>query len=317
MRKKYLMKHLELNLENKEQLMRVSRALSSMERLRILELLNEFPHTVAQIAEKLNIPASTAALNVRILEEANLIQTEIQRGARGNIKISSRTTETVGIRLMPLAGNKNGEAEISVSMPIGGYSLAGGIQATCGMANVYSEIGEQDNPLTIFSTERFAAQIIWFRRGFLEYHFSVMQLSAIDVHWVEISFEACSEAPMYRDPWESDIAVSVNGVQIGIWRCPCDCGGRRGKLNPVWWSDLNTQFGFLKTWRIDQTGTYLDKIHISNVTIDDVRLYQNEFISVRIEALDNECPGGLNLFGERFGDYSQPIVMKIGYTMKN
>lgn len=313
MRKK-IVKHLSLNLEDKEHLMRVGRALSSAERLRILELLNKSPLSVTQIAEKLNIPSSTAAADVRILESAELIQTEMQRGLRGNIKISSRTTETIGISLMPEYHRKENEAEMSIPISIGGYSLAGGIQATCGMASAFSSIGEKDNPLTMFSTERAAAQIIWFRRGFLEYHFSVLQSAPIDVHWLEVSFEACSEAPMYRDPWESDIALTINGVRVGVWRCPCDCGGRRGKLNPVWWSDLNTQFGFLKKWRVDATGTYLDNTLISNVTLEDIQLDLNNCITMRIEVLDNECPGGLNLFGEQFGDYSQPIVVKIGYA---
>ena len=122
---------------------------------------------------------------------------------------------------------------------------------------------------------------------------------------------------MYRDPWKSDIAVSVNGKRLGVWTSPCDCGGRRGRLTPAWWSELSTQYGFLKTWRVDRTGSYLENIHISDVNLDDLGLYEQDHISVRIGVpADAQNVGGINLFGECFGDFEQSIVMRIGYRMR-
>jgi hypothetical protein len=77
---------------------------------------------------------------------------------------------------------------------------------------------------------------------------------------------------MYRDPWPSDIFVDFNGIRLGTWTCPCDCGGRQGHLTPAWWGLTNTQYGFLKTWRIDRTGTYLDHAPLSDVTISDLNI---------------------------------------------
>ena len=143
-------------------------------------------------------------------------------------------------------------------------------------------------------------------------------MNVIDLDWLEFSFEACSEAPMYRDPWKSDISVSINGRRLGIWTCPCDCGGRRGRLTPEWWSILSTQFGFLKTWRVTHEGSFLDNKRISDVTIEDLDIGQNDYISVVISVdADAENAGGINLFGEHFGDHPQALVLRLGYHIKN
>ena len=139
----------------------------------------------------------------------------------------------------------------------------------------------------------------------------------MDIEWLELSFEACSEAPMYRDPWESDIAVSINGKRLGIWTCPCDCGGRQGKLTPSWWPALSTQFGFLKTWRVTDQGSYLDGVHIGDVTIADLNIEGKPYISATIEVPeDAQHVGGINLFGHWFGDYPQALMLRLGYHMR-
>ena len=62
-----------LNLEDEKELMALGKALSSEIRIRILELLQKEPLCVNEIAEILEIPPSSAALHVRVLQEANLI----------------------------------------------------------------------------------------------------------------------------------------------------------------------------------------------------------------------------------------------------
>jgi predicted transcriptional regulator len=100
-------------------------------------------------------------------------------------------------------------------------------------------------------------------------------------------------------------------MEAGTWNCPGDFGGRRGKLNPVWWPDKNTQFGKLKTWILTEQGTYLEDNQISPLTIGDYRLSENAYISVRIGIKEDAGHiGGVNLFGDCFGDYAQNIRMK-------
>ena len=76
-------KHISLSLSEPDRLCPVAKALSSPVRARMLSLLCTRSMNVNELAEALSLPVSTAALNVRQLEEANLIACEIQPGIRG------------------------------------------------------------------------------------------------------------------------------------------------------------------------------------------------------------------------------------------
>ncbi|MBQ7885815.1 MAG: helix-turn-helix domain-containing protein [Clostridia bacterium] len=308
-------KHVDLSLSKPDMLYRFAHALASPVRIRIMQALSESSMNVGELSQTLDIPMSTTALAVKTLEEAGLITTETQPGARGSMKLCSRRIDTMSVQLAP--EEKTEDNVLAMHMPLGGYSIAEGIKKTCGLAGAETIMGEMDNPAVFYSPDRFAAQLIWFRQGSLEYRFSCQQLDRMEIEWLELSFEACSEAPMYRNPWESDIAVSINGKRLGVWTCPCDCGGRQGKLTPGWWPALSTQFGFLKTWRVTGKGTYLDGAYISDVTISDLQIPRRSFISAAIEVpQDAQNVGGINLFGEWFGEYPQALIMRVGYHMK-
>ena len=308
-------KHVDLSLSRPDQLYRFAHALASPVRLRIMEALCERSMNVGELSQLLDIPMSTTALAVKTLEEAGLISTETQPGARGSMKLCSRRIDMLNIKLDSEKKVENNV--LSMHMQLGGYSSADGIRPTCGLAGGEMVMGEMDNPAVFYSPDRFDAQLIWFRQGSLEYRFSFQQMDKIEIEWLELSFEACSEAPMYRDPWESDIAVAINGKRLGIWTCPCDCGGRQGKLTPDWWPALSTQFGFLKTWRVTEKGTYLDGVRIGDVTVKDLEISSQNYISASIGVPeDAQHVGGINLFGHWFGDYPQALILRLGYRMR-
>lgn len=307
-------KHVELSLSKPDMLYRIAHALASPVRIRIMQALGSRSMNVGELSQALDIPMSTTALAVKTLEEAGIITTETQPGARGSMKLCSRRLDTLAVRLAPEEEESN---VLALHIPLGGYSLAEGVTPTCGLASAKTIIGEMDVPAMFYSPERFDAQLIWFRQGALEYRFAFPHMDIMDIEWLEMSFEACSEAPMYRDPWRSDIAVSINGKRLGIWTCPADCGGRHGRLTPGWWPALSTQFGFLKTWRVTREGTYLDGVRLSDVTIDELRLGVEPCITARLEVpSDAQNVGGINLFGEWFGDYPQAIMVRAGYHLR-
>ena len=309
-------KHVEICIENEEELYRFAHALASPVRIRIMRALGEGNMNVGELAQKLDIPMSSAALAVKTLEEAGLIMTEMQPGTRGAMKICSRKTDTVAVSLMP--DEAPAANVLTLQMPIGGYSAAEGIQPTCGIVGDSNYICDMDTPMGFYVPGRFKAQLIWFRQGVLEYRFACPQMDKMTAEWLEVSFEACSEAPMHRDPWKSDISVSVNGCCLGVWTSPCDCGGRHGRITPAWWPELNTQYGFLKTWRVTQEGSYVDNERIGDVNIGMLRLDESGYIAVRIGvAEDAQNVGGINLFGEGFGDHPQGISLRIGYRLAN
>lgn len=307
-------KHVDLSIDRPEMLQKIAHALSSPVRIQVLRALGKRSMNIGELAEALDVPMSTTALAVKTLEEAGLISSELQPGARGSMKLCSRKLDTLHVTLSP--EDEARTSTLSLHIPIGGFSVAEGIKPTCGLAGDKTHIGEMDNPAAFYLPERFGAQLIWFRQGALEYRIAFPHMEAMVIDWLELSFEACSEAPMYRDPWKSDIAVSINGQRLGIWTSPCDCGGRHGKLTPEWWPELSTQYGFLKTWHVDAEGSYLENVRIGDVTLDDLRLSERNYLLVRIEVPpDAENVGGLNLFGERFGDFAQPIMVRVGYHL--
>lgn len=307
-------KNAELSIEKTDALYTVAHALASPVRIQILQALGRRSMSVGELAEALDVPMSTTALGVKILEEAGLISSESQPGLRGAIKLCSRKVDFLSVNLVPKEEEHG--SSLALNMPIGGFCVADGIKPTCGLASEKGYIGDMDDPRSFYLTDRFGAQLLWFRQGMLEYRFSFPGTEDMIVDWLELSFEACSEAPMYRDPWKSDISVSINGKRLGVWTSPCDCGGRRGRLSPEWWSELSTQYGFLKIWRVDAEGSYLDNQRISDTTLMDLEIGRQPYLSVCIEVPeDAENVGGLNLFGERFGDYGQPLVMRVGYHL--
>ena len=85
---------------NPEQQFEVVRGLASPVRVRILKLLRRRgPLNINQISEALGMPQSTIATNIQILEESDLIDTEIGRARKGQQKICAARFDEIVIRL--------------------------------------------------------------------------------------------------------------------------------------------------------------------------------------------------------------------------
>jgi len=70
---------------NTERDARILKALSTELRIRILELLNGKKMNISEIAQTLNIPQSTAVVNINILEKAGLVKVETKKGKMFNV----------------------------------------------------------------------------------------------------------------------------------------------------------------------------------------------------------------------------------------
>ena len=308
------MKHMNLSLSEPAGLQKVAHALSNELRLKILSLLDERSMNVLELSQRLNMPISTVSNSITVLEEADLIRTERQSGVRGVSKLCSRKKDNITIQLAKTA--KRELESFFYHMPIGAYSDFV-VTPTCGLLSHERNIGENDNPATFYDPARFQAQLLWFQQGYVEYRFSSHALMEQEEQCLAIAFEACSEAPNYRKDWPSDITVSINGVELGTGCCPGDFGGRQGRCTPEWWLPSSTQYGLLKRWKVMADGCYLDDARISDVTLEQLHLTDRPYIAVRIGVKpDAVHQGGINLFGERFGDHNQAIVMRLDCTAK-
>ena len=66
-------KHADLTISKPDALYRIAHALASPVRIRIMQELGIHTLSVGELAQALDIPMSTAALSVKILEEAGII----------------------------------------------------------------------------------------------------------------------------------------------------------------------------------------------------------------------------------------------------
>ena len=303
-------KILDLDTEQQDLLCLVGKALSSKTRINILKLLYYNSYNIGEIAMHCNIPNSSAAFHVKILEDAQLINTENQPGNRGVVKLCSRKHDLLNIRLAGIP--QNIDRVESISMPIGLFTNCQ-IVSPCGISNEITIIGSEDNPTNFFLPLRTSAKLLWSSAGFVEYTFPYTLPKNTVPKRMSLSFEICSEAPNYRNDWKSDITIWVNGVECATWESPGDFGGRRGILNPGWWDNGVTQYGQLVTLEITGEITSLNSKEVSPVTLDTLGLNGGPVL-LRIGNKDDaKHRGGFNIFGKNFGDHEQDIIMSFVY----
>ncbi|MBE7721104.1 ArsR/SmtB family transcription factor [Lacrimispora indolis] len=307
---------IELNLSNlahHSHIISIGKALSSPVRLNILNLLKTTPLSIQEIASILSIPVSSTAAHIKCLEEARMVVTETQPGNHGSMRVCICSIQTFTLETfdsdLDVVDNT-----IVVDMPIGNYFQCQ-VEPTCGLADENGAIDTYDSPTSFYSPYRMKAQLLWFQQGFIEYRFQNLINPLLDLHEISFSMELCSEAPGYLEDWPSDITISVNGHEITTFCSPGDFGARRGRLTPAAWSNGRTQYGLLKTFSVREDGGYLDRRLINpDLHIGDLELEKYPYISLIIAIKkDARYIGGINLFGEKYGDYPQGIIMNLIY----
>lgn len=287
------------------------KALASGPRWRILEYLATGGRSVSEVAQALGMPPSTAAAQIKILEEAKLLRTELLPAAHGLQKVCTRTYDNLFVELPTVATGRGNSLE--VAMPVGAYTQFQ-VSPTCGLASPDSLIGYLDDPLSFYEPERIQAGLVWFRSGFLEYSFPNRLPQTASITSLTLSMEVCSEAPLHNPTWPSDITLWVDGLEVGTWTCPGDFGGQRGHLTPEWWLSDDTQYGVLKRWHVNHQGSLIDGYNLSALTISDLKLEAQRLITVRLGVKPDALHvGGLNLFGRAFGNYPQDLVLRLEY----
>ena len=290
----------------------VLKGLASELRIDILFLIQERSRNINELAQALSMAQSTIATNVMVLEKAGLIRTETIKGKKGMQKICHPVYSEMVVKLKNEEARQTREDMIEVQMPIGLYTRYK-VTAPCGLCSNEDIIGYLDVPASFLDPARMKAGLIWFEIGYVEYKFPNNSLyKEHPVTGLEIVAELSSEIPGTNKEWMSDISIAINGTDIGTWTSPGDYGDRRGKYTPDWWKLEGSQYGLLKKWKVTPSGSYIDGVQISGVTLDDLCLADHHSITVRIGVKENaEHIGGINLFGRGFGNYDQDLTLRI------
>ena len=297
----------ELFIDDIDQFTSCAKALASPARVNILKFLQASSLNLAEIAQATGQPLSSTSQNIKILEEAGLICTNVTYTSSGKSRICFRTCD--GINLILFERQRAHRRSLTEhSIPIGSFSSYGDISSPCGMAGKLATIGYDDDLSVFYHPLRHKAQILWFTAGSLEYR---VPLSFTPEQQLNISFEACSEAPSYNNDYPSDITLWINDTEIGTWTCPGDMGGRRGQFSPEYWPDSSTQYGFLLNWQIEPGRSSLNNEFISYANLSKIDFKKYPYLSIRIGVKkDAKHCGGMNLFGKDFGDYQQDIIVR-------
>lgn len=303
-------RNITINVGETDALEQLGDALSSRYRVKILQLLSQRSYSTQELLEIFKISPSTLSFHLKILSNCNLVKFVKAPSGRGNEKNLSLHAETIFINFEVHESTKKVE---TIDIPLGSYSSFN-VCPPCLVASEDHIINPVDNIVCFNSIEKTKTQLISFTSGTLEY--TLINKFYKKDKIVEISFtqELCSECPNYNNNWKSNITFWINGKEIGTFLSEGDYGGRHGTYSPSWWPESSSNYGTLVKVNVDKTGSYINGKKISSVTIDDLNINKQPTITYALGVKeDSKYVGGINIFGEKFGDFQQNITSIITY----
>lgn len=309
--KQYIgIKKIEIKDSNIDEIAMIGNALSCPTRIKMLKLIANGINTITTLSKKMNIPSSNIVFHLQILEKAGVIYTS----HLSQKLVASPVFDHLEIDINNVDSNHFYDSkEIEYQIPIGAY-----IRLT-NLANHLGALDENGEKLNIneydvYDQSRFNAQQIYFRRGLLTYPLRSLKDNQ-KLKCVYISFEACSEINAYKPDYKSDISILINNKHIYTYTVPGDFGGRKGLLNPMTIPTYFTQFGHLISIHITEKGTFFNGVLVDeSLTINQINLLSDRQNTLSIGNMpDCSYQGGMNIFGEKLGDFPQAIKVKYVY----
>ncbi len=302
------------NISNLSQALPLFKCLGSDIRISVLELLTiNGPMQMKNIADELGITPGSLSPHIKMLVDTGLINIKFDAGKHGLQRTCSIVEDKIIIDFEAAVNSKNiYETEIGVGL----YSDYN-VYPTCGISTPDHLIGSVDDPKFFSDPERISAGILWFTIGYIEYMIPNYLEDSQEPVELLLSFEIASEAPGIREDWPSDITFSINNIPVCMWTAPGDFGKNAGIYTPEWWDPNWNQYGLLKFLSINDTGTFIDGVKVSDVTLSDINIVPASPIKVKMAVSENgPHKGGLTLYGRSFGNYSQDIKVRMQYRQK-
>ena len=301
-----------LHLKSLDEGLDIFKALGSEVRIEIIKILLENNGmNMNELAGRLNITNGALTSHIKKLEDCGLVIIANESAGHGNQKKCS-------VRLDKILIEVNAQEDIrniyQTDIKIGHYSDYN-VYPTCGIASDSAIIGEVDDARYFAHPDRYNANILWFTRGYVEYVVPNFIPYGQKIDQITISLEIGSEAPGVNDVWPSDISFLINNKKIAMWTSPGDFGNMKGIFTPEWWHPNWNQYGLLKILAINNTGTFIDGLQVSDASIADFDFDYRSNIRLKLEVEDTaQHIGGLTIFGKTFGNYNQDISVSINYS---
>jgi len=304
-----------VNIKRFEQIQSIGEALSAEIRLDIIGiLLKSKKINMQDLSKAINLSSGALTPHIKKLEDAGIVKTHSEPGIRGVQKICTLETNRIFIEFEDYDDCTN---NYTFEIDIGQYT-AFSVVPTCGIATTEIILGEVDEPRYFAFPARKDAALIWLAEGHLEYQIPNPLRFDEEPIELQLSMELSSEAPGFATHYPSDIHFAINGIHLGFWTSPGEFNDRAGLFTPNWWFANLGQYGRLKLVSVQSSGTYIDGLKISDITIKDLKIDSRSFITLTIcNPKDAVNKGGITLFGKGFGDYAQGIRSSIVFKKTN
>lgn len=235
-----------------------------------------------------------------------------------------RTALILAAGFFALAGSARSlDATCSASLQPGQYSAASVEGPYSGLMREDGSIIGWDHVGAFALPEHVQADLLWFTRGSMTWNYALAIPADAVVRSVSYTAEIASECPGWRWQWPSDATLSINGVAVGTWTIPGDPGPEYGYAFQRNNLGGGSQYGWLTTWTVDATGTYLDarfrlgdvaRTRISDVTVNDLGVVPGQDVVIGLSIPGTGGGFGLNLFGDTWGDYPVDPTVSASYS---
>ena len=284
-------------------------ALDSDIRIGILdELLQKGELNLAYFAKRFDVSNGAITAHVKKLHAAGLIDISTSSGVRGTQKICSLATDKI---IVDLVGLRQAEGRVETAQVDIGHYVDYDANPTCGLASTERVIGRFDDPACFAYPDRIRAGILWIAYGYVEYLVPNYLAEDSRLEELQFSLELASEAPGYAAFYPSDVYFSVNGKEVGMFVSKGEYNDRSGTCNPRWWYGNLGQYGKKVSIVINEQGSFIGGIRVSDTKVSDLGVCSTEKIRFRIFlSKDAEHCGGFTLFGKGLGDYDEGITCK-------
>ncbi len=301
-----------LHIKSLEEGLDIFKALGSEVRIEIMKyLLENKKLNMNELAGRLNITNGALTSHMKKLEDCGLIAVSNEQAGHGNQKRYFVRLDKILVELDVQEDSKN---VYCTELKIGHFSDYE-VYPTCGLASGTALIGEVDDIRYFSHPDRYNADILWFAKGYVEYIIPNFIPFGQKIDQLTVSLEIGSEAPGVNEVWPSDITFSVNGTKAAVWTSPGDFGNMKGIFTPDWWYPNWNQYGLLKILVINEKGTFIDGLQVSEVSMADLSLDFRSTIKLKMEVEEKaEHLGGLTIFGQSFGNYNQDISVRMNYS---
>lgn len=284
------------------------KALGSETRIAILELLIEQgPMRMTKIAQELQITGGALTTHVRMLNEAGILLIQTKGGRHGIQKVCSVNNERILIEApMRAQGQQIYDADIDI-----GQFIDCEATAPCGIATTDRLLRPHEDPSSFSDPERLRAGVLWLSKGFVEYAVPSFVKAGQKLTKLEIALEVAPGAPKGEEADTTDLAISLNGRDLGELTLKPGRDNMVGKANPAWWNSEYRQRGVNRLISVDSTGTYVDGEQLSNTTLEDLQIKGKRSMPLRIATVAGKP--GFTLFGRCFGGQAYGIRVRSHY----